>query len=240
MFLFPSIDLRDGKVVRLQQGNYDQQTTYGNDPIAQARLFERAGASWLHVVDLDGARIGRVAHVEVITAICQATKLKIEVGGGVRSEAAIDALLSVGVTRVSLGTAALQNWKWFEKLVTNSSYQNRIVLDLGANKGKLTVSGWEKQLDTTALEIAQRVTDWPLAAIVYTDIATDGTMKGPNLEATAQIAGATKVPIVSSGGVGTLDHLRQLRRLPLQGVIVGRALYEGAFTPEEAIRVVEL
>lgn len=239
MFVFPSIDLRGGHVVRLHQGNYDKQTTYGTDPVAQAKLFEEAGASWVHIVDLDGARSGQLAHLDAVTGICRATKLKVEVGGGVRNEAAIDTLLAAGVTRVSLGTAALQNWSWFEKLVAAPAYQHKIVLDLGANKGKLTVSGWEKQLDTTALEIARRVTDWPLAAIVYTDIATDGTMKGPNLDATAQIAAATRVPIVSSGGVGTLDHLRSLRGMPLQGAIVGRALYEGAFTLEEAIRVVE-
>lgn len=239
MFLFPAIDLRAGKVVRLHQGDYDKQTTYGAEPLEQARLYEAAGATWVHIVDLDGARSGKMTHLDAIERVCRGTKLKVEVGGGVRDEAAIKTLLAAGVSRVILGTAALQNWAWFEQLVQSHAYAGRIVLDLGAHQGKLTVSGWEKQLDATPIEIAQQVSDWPLAAIVYTDVAVDGTMKGPNLAATRGIAAATRVPIVASGGVGTLEHLRALRKLPLQGAIVGRALYEGAFTIDQAIAALE-
>lgn len=239
MFLFPAIDLRDGQVVRLRQGDYDQQTTYGNDPLEQARVFEQAGSTWLHVVDLDGARSGRMVHLEQIERICRQTRLKVEVGGGVRTVGAIDKLLAAGVERVILGTAALKNWEWFEGLMGNPTYRNRLVLGLDAREGRLAVSGWESQLEATALEIAQRVSDWPLAAIVYTDIATDGTMQGPNVQATREMAQATHVPVVASGGVGTLQHLADLRTLPVQGAIIGRALYEGAFTIEQALKVFE-
>jgi len=239
MHLFPAIDLRSNQVVRLHQGDYGKQTTYGADPVEQAQAFAAAGASWLHVVDLDGARSGHMVHLDVIRRICKETKLKVEVGGGVRGEPQIDALLNAGVTRVILGTAALQRWQWFESLMGNPTYRGRLVLGLDAREGKLAVSGWEQTTDVAAIDIARKVSDWPLAAIVYTDIATDGTMQGPNIEATRQIAEATHTPIVASGGVGTLEHLRALRTLPIQGAIVGRALYEGAFTIDEAVKAIE-
>ena len=239
MHLFPAIDLRNNQVVRLHQGDYDKQTTYGSDPVEQARLFAEAGATWLHVVDLDGARTGHMVHLELIGRICRETKLKVEVGGGVRSEASIDALFNAGVTRVVLGTAALQRWSWFEGLMGNPTYRGRLVLGLDAREGMLAVSGWEKTTNVSAIDIARKVSDWPVAAIVYTDIATDGTMKGPNVEATREMALATHVPIVASGGVGTLKHLRALRELPIQGAIIGRSLYEGAFTIEEALEAFE-
>ncbi len=238
-FVFPAIDLRGGRVVRLTEGDYDRQTTYGDDPLEQARRFADAGATWLHVVDLDGARSGRMRHVEQIESICRQTPLKIEVGGGVRSEGVIDRLLQAGVHRVVLGTAALKNWAWFEGLMGNPTYRGRLVLGLDARGGRVAVSGWEQVTELDATDLARRVTDWPLAAIVYTDIATDGTLAGPNVDATRAIAQATDVPVVASGGVGSLDHLRALRALPLQGVIVGKALYENAFTLEQAIAVFE-
>ncbi len=239
MHLFPAIDLRGGKVVRLLQGDYDKQTTYGDDPVRQAKAFEDAGATWLHVVDLDGAKAGRPMHRHAIAAICKATSLKVEVGGGVRDEDNIDALLSTGASRVVVGTAALRRWDWFASLMDNPAYRHRLVLGLDAREGKVAVAGWEETTDTTAVELAEKVSDWPLAAIVYTDIATDGTLAGPNLPATRAICDATRVPIVASGGVGTLEHLRALRDLPLQGAIVGRALYENAFTLEQALAAFE-
>lgn len=239
MYLFPAIDLRDGQVVRLHQGDYEQQTVYETDPIKQAQKFVDAGATWLHVVDLDGARTGRVVHLEVIRRICRETPLRVEVGGGIRSTGAMDEILGSGAERVILGTAALKNWSWFEGLMSNPTYRGRTALGLDARDGKLATNGWEQQLDLTAVDIATRIRDWPVPAIIYTDIATDGTMQGPSLAATSRLAQATDVPVVASGGVGTLDHLRSLRALPIQGAIVGRALYEGAFTIEEALEVFE-
>lgn len=239
MYLFPSIDLRDGQVVRLFKGDYDQQTTYGDDPLGQAKRFADAGATWLHVVDLDGARSGVMAHRDAIARICRDTALNVEVGGGVRDEATVRDLLQIGVTRVVLGTAALENWPWFETLVQQADLANRLVLGLDVRKGRVAVSGWETQLDASATEIARRVNGWPLAAIVFTDIAVDGTLEGPNLASTRDVADATDVPVVASGGVGTLDHLIALRDLPIQGAIVGRALYERTFTIDEALATFE-
>lgn len=239
MHLFPAIDLRGGQVVRLFKGDYDRQTTYHADPLAQARAFEEAGCSWLHLVDLDGARSGSMTHLPIIRDICKNTRLKVEVGGGVRSQETIDTLLAAGVERVILGTAALTNWAWFESLALNPTYAHKLVLGLDAREGKLAVSGWERQVSAAPVEIAQRVSDWPLGAIVYTDISTDGTLQGPNIPATREMAQSTKVPIVASGGVGTLDHLRALRELPLQGAIVGRAIYENAFTVAAAVAAIE-
>ncbi|MBI1371863.1 MAG: 1-(5-phosphoribosyl)-5-[(5-phosphoribosylamino)methylideneamino]imidazole-4-carboxamide isomerase [Phycisphaera sp.] len=238
MYLFPAIDLRGGKVVRLLRGDYDQQTTYGDDPVEQAKVFADAGASWLHVVDLDGARSGRPEHLDAVTRICHATNLRVEIGGGVRDNDTIQQYLDAGVHRVILGTAALQNMAWFER-AAHGAFVDRLVLGLDARKGKLAIAGWEQTLELTAVEVARRVTDWPLAAIVYTDIATDGTLAGPNVEATREIAEATRVPVVASGGVGTLEHLRDLRPLPIQGSIVGRALYDGAMTIDDALAVLE-
>jgi phosphoribosylformimino-5-aminoimidazole carboxamide ribotide isomerase len=239
MHLFPAIDLRNGQVVRLTQGDYDRQTTYEADPVEQARRFKDAGATWLHVVDLDGARTGKLTHAALIEKMCSQTGLKVEVGGGVRSESVIDTLLNAGVTRVVVGTAALKNWSWFEGLMVNPTYRGRLVLGLDAKDGQVTTDGWEQTTSQTALEVAKSVSDWPLAAIVYTDIATDGTLKGPNIQATREIANATHVPVVASGGVGTLNDLAALRKLPIQGAIVGKALYEDAFTIDQAIDVFE-
>lgn len=239
MFLFPAIDLRQGQVVRLYQGDYGKQKTYGQDPVGQAQLFADAGATWLHVVDLDGARSGAMTQASVIRDICRQTPLNVEVGGGVRTTETIDSLLEAGVRRVVVGTAALQNWAWFENLISVPAYSHKVALGLDAREGKLAVQGWEQQLSTTAADIAGRVRGWPVAAIIYTDIATDGTMAGPNVAATHRLAQSTDVPVVASGGVGSLDHLRSLRDLPLQGVIVGRALYENAFTIEQAINALE-
>lgn len=239
MHLFPAIDLRNGQVVRLTQGDYDRQTTYEADPVEQARRFKDAGATWLHVVDLDGARTGKLTHAGLIEKMCSESGLNVEVGGGVRTESVIDTLLNAGVTRVVVGTAALKNWSWFEGLMGNPTYRGRLVLGLDAKQGHVTTDGWEQTGEQTALDVAKAVTDWPLAAIVYTDIATDGTLKGPNIPATREIAEATDVPVVASGGVGTLDDLRALRELPIQGAIIGKALYENAFTIDQAIEAFE-
>lgn len=237
--LFPAIDLRGGKVVRLTQGDYDRQTTYGDSPLQQARVFEDAGSTWLHVVDLDGARSGAMEHLPQIREICEQTSLKVEVGGGVRTTEAVDQLLQAGVTRAIIGTAALRDWDWFTSLVHTQAYHHRTVLGLDAKDGKAAVAGWEQTTDDAALDIAKRVNGWPLAAIVYTDIAVDGMLTGPNVQATAEMAEATDVPIVASGGVGELEHLRALRSLPIQGAIIGKSLYENRFTIDQAIQAFE-
>jgi len=239
MHLYPAIDLCGGKVVRLVQGDYQRRTDYGDDPAQVAASFEAAGASCLHVVDLDGARSGRMAHLDAIATICAETGLCVEVGGGIRREGVIERLLEVGAERVVIGTAALRQWDWFERLMGNPTYRGHLVLGLDARGGNLAVEGWADQTGTPAIEIARAVSDWPLAGIVYTDIATDGTMEGPALESTRAIAEATAVPVTASGGVGTLEDLGKLRKLPIAGAIVGRALYERKFTVAEALEVFE-
>ncbi len=239
MYLFPAIDLIGGQVVRLRQGDFDRRKTYEADPVQQAIEFEQAGATWLHMVDLDGARTGEPQNLDIVGRVCRKTKLKVEIGGGVRHRNTIRALLDQGASRVILGTAALQRWGWFEEVMQDEAFHNKIVLGLDARKGFLAVSGWEHQLETTALDVAKTVTDWPLGAINFTDIAVEGMCEGPNLIAMQEMAESTKIPVVASGGVGSLEDLRKLRELPLQGVIVGRALYDGAFTAKEAIEALE-
>ncbi len=239
MYLFPSIDLRNGQVVRLHQGDYAQETIYRVDAVEQAQAFEAAGCTWMHLVDLDGARDGNLAHLPIIKRVCLETKLKVEVGGGVRSNERIDQLLAAGVDRVILGTAALENWAWFEGLMKIAAYKHKIVLGLDAKSGKVATRGWEKVMDRTAFDIARDVKGWPLAAIVYTDIAVDGTFKGPNYEATQQMAESTDVPVVASGGVGSLDHLKRLKTMKIQGAIVGKAIYENKFSVREAREMLE-
>lgn len=236
MEILPAIDLRDGKCVRLLQGDYERQINYNDDPVGQAQLFEQEGAKWLHVVDLDGAKDGKHHNIETLERIRAHTNLTIELGGGVRSEESIKQLLDAGIRRVIVGTKAMEEPEWFEEMVFK--YPDQIVLGLDARDGKIATHGWLETGDETVVETAAKVNDWPLAAIVYTDIARDGMLTGPNVAATGQLAESCKIPIVASGGVGQLGDIEQLAPLPLMGVIVGRALYEGKFTLKEALAVV--
>ena len=236
MEILPAIDLREGKCIRLLQGDYDRQIDYHDDPVAQAAEFEQLGAKWLHVVDLDGARQGTMANTGVIAQIVANTGLSVEVGGGVRDEKTIQNLLQVGVRQVIIGTRALEEMDWFEQMVRK--YEGQIVLGLDARDGILRTRGWTEASDLTALEVAQKVSDWPLAAIVYTDIARDGMLTGPNVEATREMAENCQVPIIASGGMSKLADVEQLATLPLFGIIIGRAYYEGTIDLREALRVV--
>ncbi|MBI9017041.1 MAG: 1-(5-phosphoribosyl)-5-[(5-phosphoribosylamino)methylideneamino]imidazole-4-carboxamide isomerase [Phycisphaerae bacterium] len=237
MYLLPAIDLREGRCVRLIQGDYDRQINYNDDPVAQAQQFENDGAQWLHVVDLDGALKGGQYNLEVLREIRQGTKLQIQVGGGVRDTKSINKLLACGITRVIIGTSALEKPDWFKQVVHD--YPFKIVLGLDARDGMIATRGWKHTAEMTAIAMAADVSDWPLAAIVYTDIAKDGMLTGPNYEATENVAKATSAPIIASGGVGALDHIEKLNQLPIAGTIVGRALYENKFTLEQALQIVK-
>ncbi|MBN2212371.1 MAG: 1-(5-phosphoribosyl)-5-[(5-phosphoribosylamino)methylideneamino]imidazole-4-carboxamide isomerase [Sedimentisphaerales bacterium] len=236
MDIFPAIDLRSGKCVRLVQGDYERQIDYSEDPVAQAKAFKAEGARWLHIVDLDGARDGTHFNLDTLLSLRQATDLHLQVGGGIRNERAVQNLLQIGIGRVVIGTRALQEPKWFEGLVGRCP--ERIVLGLDARDGKVATHGWTKTSDVTVEEMVRRVNDWPLAAIVYTDISRDGMLVGPNLEATRRLAENCSVPVIASGGVGELEHIRQLAQLPLAGIIIGRALYDKKFTLADAIAIV--
>lgn len=237
MDILPAIDLRDGKVVRLAQGDYDRQTTYAEDPVAVARQFVSAGARWIHMVDLDAARTGRPTNTEAVRAVARAVDARIELGGGARDEATIETMLAGGVDRVVVGSAAMGDWPWFERLLGRSDLAGRIALGLDARAGRLAVQGWTEQLDTPAVEIARRVTGWPLGAIVYTDIARDGMLGGANVEATAEIVAATDVPVVAAGGVSSLDDVRRCRQIGCAGAIIGKAYYEGRVDLRQACEV---
>ena len=239
MDILPAIDLREGKCVRLLQGDYARQINYRDDPLAQAQEFERSGAKWLHVVDLDGALHGRMQNRDVIKKIVRGTNLKVEVGGGIRDEAVVLELVEMGVRQVVIGTRALEDFSWFENLVHDERFSQRIVLGLDARQGRISTRGWKQTSETTVEQMAKLVNDWPLAAIVYTDIARDGMLTGPNIEATRLLAENCKVGIIASGGVGTLDDIERLVKLPLKGIIVGRALYEGKFELTEALSALE-
>jgi len=237
MEILPAIDLRDGKCVRLLQGDYDKQINYADDPVQVAQQFEHLGAKWLHLVDLDGAKEGKVCNLPTIERILQQTNLSVEVGGGLREVETIELLIDAGVTRCIVGTKALEDWAWFEALVQRDKCQNRIALGLDARGGKLAAHGWLEETNLMAVELAEKVSDWPVAAIIYTDISKDGMLQGPNIEATGELAEYTKIPVIASGGVTTIDDVKKLVELPLGGIIIGRAIYEKKLDVAEAIRI---
>lgn len=231
MDLYPAIDLRGGRCVRLYQGDYAQETVYGDDPVAQARAFADAGAPWIHVVDLDGARTGRVAHTEQIAAIAASVDVPVQTGGGIRDEAAAERLFAGGVARIVLGTVALEQ----PDLVTRLAARHPVAVGLDARAGQVAVHGWEETSGRSVIEVAREFAAAGIAALVVTDIGRDGTLGGPDLAGLGEVLAATDVDIIASGGVGTVADLERLRGLDvdgrrLSGAIVGRALYEGSFT----------
>lgn len=237
MEILPAIDLRDGRCVRLLQGNYDRQIDYSDDPVSQAKQFASAGAKWLHVVDLDGAREGRLCNLDTIATIINSTSMHVEVGGGIRDDATIQSLFQAGAARVVVGTRALEDWEWFRTIVHKPGYENRIALSLDSREGKLAVRGWTQMTERTAIDVAEAVADWPLGAIIYTDIGRDGMLLGPNMEAVRSLAEASNVPVVASGGVTDIEDIRRLVALPIIGIIIGRAIYERQIDLTEAIRI---
>lgn len=237
LVVIPSIDLRGGQVVRLKQGDYTRQINYDVDPVQTARSFASAGARWLHVVDLDGARDGRPVQNDIIARIIHQSGLQVEVGGGVRSTDHVRQWLDAGASRVVIGTKAIEDWPWFESLAHDPSYSGRLVLALDAKGGWVATRGWTVTSTTRAVDIAAKISGWPVGAILYTDVARDGMMTGVNVEATAELAAAGNVPVIASGGVGTIDHVHRLKRTGVWGVIVGRALYEGTVDLAEALRM---
>jgi phosphoribosylformimino-5-aminoimidazole carboxamide ribotide isomerase len=235
--ILPSIDLRNGQVVRLQQGDFARQLKYPVDPVQTAQSFATAGAKWMHIVDLDGAKEGKPVQTELIKKILQSAKLKVEVGGGVRSVDDIRRLLDAGASRVVVGTKAIEDWPWFESLMGEPKLHHKLVLALDAKEGVIATRGWTATSGKLAVDIAKQVSNWPLAAILYTDVAKDGMMEGPNIDQTSRLAAAGKVPVIASGGVGNIQHIKQLMRINVWGVVIGRSLYEGTLKLSEAIAV---
>lgn len=238
MDLYPAIDLRGGRCVRLVQGDYERETVYSADPVAVARAYQDAGAHWIHVVDLDAARTGIPENRAAVAAIAGAVhpSLAVQSGGGVRDRAAAEALAEAGVTRVVLGTAALDK----PALVAELAREMPVAVGLDVRGREVAVRGWTEGTGRDLLEVLPWFEDAGVAAVVVTQIARDGTLAGPDIEGLALVLAATALPVIASGGVGGLDDLRALAALSvggrrLAGVIVGRALYEGRFSVEEAI-----
>ena len=234
MDVLPAIDLRDGKVVQLAQGDFDRQTTYSDDPVSVARDFVQAGATWIHMVDLDAAKTGELTNSEKVGAIAKALDVHIELGGGIRDTQAVEPLLAGGASRVVIGSAAISDWAWFEQLAGRDDLAGKLALGLDARAGKLAVSGWTEQLELSAVEVAGRVKGWPLGAIVYTDIASDGMLGGVNIGEIGRIIAATDVPVIASGGVASLQDVRRCKAIGCAGVIIGTAYYEGKINLAEA------
>ncbi len=234
MYIIPAIDLRRGKCVRLIQGQYHRQITYHDDPVKQAKCFVKERAQWLHIIDLDGAKVGRPVNTDVISAIAALGKLKIEVGGGIRDEAAIKQLLDMGIERVIIGTKAVSDFKWFSEM--SEKFSNRLVLGLDARGSKIATHGWTQEGPQNLLEFAEQAAKLPLAAIIYTDISKDGMMAGPNLERTKALADAVQIPVIASGGVTEISDIKKLAELDIEAVIIGRALYEGTLSLTDAIK----
>ncbi|NOY42177.1 MAG: 1-(5-phosphoribosyl)-5-[(5-phosphoribosylamino)methylideneamino]imidazole-4-carboxamide isomerase [Planctomycetes bacterium] len=233
MQIWPAIDLLGGNCVRLEQGDYQRETIFSNDPVAIAKQFQAEGAEHLHLVDLDGARDGKLINADIVSAIVDAVDMQCELGGGIRDQASIDALLATGLHRLVLGTSALKNADWFREMCLE--YPGKLVLGIDARDGLVATDGWLETSNTPATELADQFRDVPLAAIVYTDIATDGMLAGPNVSAMAEMQQHVDVPVVASGGVTTSDNVQQLAAAGLAAAIVGRALYAGTLTLTDAI-----
>jgi phosphoribosylformimino-5-aminoimidazole carboxamide ribotide isomerase len=239
MILFPAIDLKDGNCVRLRQGEMAQATVFSADPAAQARSFEAQGFEWLHLVDLDGAFAGKPINAIAVAAILKSVRIPVQLGGGIRNLATIEAWLGEGVTRVILGTVAVRD----PDLVRQAArkFPGRIAVGIDARDGKVAIEGWAENSETTALELARRFEDAGVAAIIYTDIARDGVLAGLNLDATAGLARAISIPVIASGGLASIDDVRALllpEHAMLEGAIAGRALYDGRLDPAEALALI--
>jgi phosphoribosylformimino-5-aminoimidazole carboxamide ribotide isomerase len=233
MQIWPAIDLRGGKCVRLRQGDYQQETIFAEDPAAIARKFVTEGARYLHIVDLEGAREGLPVNLPAVQDILEAVEIECELGGGIRDEQSVCELLDFGLNRLVIGTSALTDPEWFRNACRQ--YPGKLVLGIDARDGMAATDGWTNTSKVSALELARQFSEEPLAAIIYTDIATDGMMRGPNVAAMAQMQSMVKVPVVASGGVTTVNDVERLAAAGLAGCIIGRALYEGTLKLADAI-----
>jgi len=234
MIFYPAIDLKDGACVRLLRGRMEDATVFNADPTAQAQEFEQQGAEWLHLVDLNGAFAGAPINEDAVAKLVSAVNLPVQLGGGVRDRKTIDLWLERGIRRVVLGTAAARD----PDLVRSAAkaHPGRVAVGIDARGGKVAVEGWAETTELSALDLAKRYEDAGVAAIIFTDIDLDGAMEGPNVAATAEMAAATSIPIIASGGVSSMDDLHALKDsgAPLDGVISGRAVYDGKIAVADA------
>ena len=236
MIVIPAVDIKDGRCVRLQQGEADRETVYEIDPVAAAVAFAEAGAARIHVVDLDGAFNGRLVNIELVREIIAAVDVPVEVGGGVRTRDAAETLFAAGAARVIVGTRAVERPAFFEELARE--FPGRINLGLDARDGQVAVRGWVQTGGVSASEVVTRVQDLPLGEIIYTDVARDGMLCGPNFAATETIARLSAHPVIAAGGVVSVSDIKQLATAGIYGAIIGKALYDGRLDPAEAFAAV--
>lgn len=232
MIIYPAIDIRGGKCVRLLQGNYNEMTVFSDDPLSMALKFQQDGAKYVHIVDLDGAR-GESTNRKLISAIAKALMIPVQTGGGIRTMEDIDELLNCGITRVILGTSAVKN----PELVKNAvlKYGSRVAVGIDAKDGYVAIEGWEKTSEFLAVEFAQKMELLGVKSIIYTDIATDGMLSGPNLGAMGEMLSSVGMEVIASGGVSKTDDLFELKRIGVHGAIVGKAIYTGAIDLRTAL-----
>ncbi len=238
MIIYPAIDLRKGRCVRLYQGDPEKETVYGNDPVSVAVHWESQGAEWLHVVDLDGAFEGRPVQRELVAEIAKAVQIPIQVGGGVKNTEDVEFYLSAGISRVIIGTMALKKPDWFASVCEN--FPDKIGLAIDAIDGVVKVRGWKESSGVMIDRLVEKWNELPIGAIIYTDITRDGTQKGLNIESTKQLLKKSRNPVIASGGVGSVDDVLKLIPLEddgLDGVIIGKALYSGAVDLKEVLRI---
>ena len=236
MILFPAIDLKDGACVRLRRGDMNEATIFNRNPAAQAQVFEADGFRWLHCVDLNGAFAGRSVNGEAVRSVLAATQLKLQLGGGIRDLAAVDSWLAAGVHRVVLGTAALSDPNFVREAARK--FPGRIVVGADAKGGRVATRGWSEVSALTPVELGKRFEDAGVAAMLFTDVDVDGLMSGVNVEATAALARSLRIPVIASGGVGGLADIEALvaaREPNIEGVVIGRALYDGRLNAREAL-----
>lgn len=233
MRIYPAIDIKDGHCVRLLQGRFADETIYGDDPAAQAKKWESLGGEYIHVVDLDGARSGLGKNAEVIKKICASVSVPVQTGGGIRSLEDIEARIDSGVSRVIIGTKAVSDKNFVKAAV--EKYGEKIVIGIDAKNGFVATDGWEKTSGFTAVGFAKEMEALGVQTIVYTDIATDGTLKGPNVPAMTEMAASVKCNVIASGGIGSVSDIRSLKDSGVEGIIIGRALYTKNIALPEAV-----
>lgn len=234
MRIYPAIDIKDGKCVRLLRGSFSDVTVYGDNPAAMALKWAELGGEYIHVVDLDGALKGHGVNADAIKAICNAVSVPVQTGGGIRTMSDIEAKLNCGISRVIIGTKAVSDSDFVKEAVRE--YGDKIVIGIDAKNSMVAIEGWEKTSDYRAVEFAKMMEDIGVKTIVYTDIATDGTLMGPNVEAMSEMVQSTNMNIIASGGIGSIEHIKSLVQTGVEGVITGRALYTGNISLPDAIK----
>lgn len=233
MIIYPAIDIKDGKCVRLTQGRFTDVDQYSNNIIEVGRKWESLGAEYLHVVDLDGARFGELKNIDLISELAQSIKLPIQLGGGIRSLRTIESVLNKGVQRVIIGTSAINNPKMVEEAM--KEFEGRVVIGIDAKDGMVAIEGWEQTSEITAIELAKRMEQVGVQTIIYTDIARDGMLQGPNLKALESMVSSVEISVIASGGVSQIADIRGLKETGVTGAIIGKALYTGNIDLQAAI-----